>query len=158
MALKINSEGFQSRNDLNYFVTELKEQNMWLYQHHSKMLQMVSTQIFGAQQSLVNLAKKGHKTGKLKFALYHRYNTFVYNQSGFGIKNGILHLSKIGKIKMIQHREIPDNANIKQITISRQAYKWFACVTFDGMVSKLKILHMTLMVTWYQIHYTCKTC
>lgn len=139
MIEKIHNEGFQSRNDLNYFLTELKEQNTWLYQHHSKMLQMVSTQIFGAQQSLVNLAKKGHKTGKLKFALYNRYNTFVYNQSGFDIKDGCLYLSKIGKIRLVQHREI--NGEIKQIIISKQANKWFACVIFDCMVSKPKLVN-----------------
>ncbi|MGI0066751.1 MAG: RNA-guided endonuclease InsQ/TnpB family protein, partial [Nitrosotalea sp.] len=131
MVEKICKEGFQSAFDLNFFLTELKEQNPWLYEHHSKMLQMISTQIYGAEKALVGLAKKGSKTGKLKFAQYSRYTTFVYNQSGFGIKDGSLHLSKIGKISMIQHREIPNNAKIKQIVVSRQAGKWFACITFD---------------------------
>lgn len=50
MIAKINKEGFQSRNDLNYLLTELKESEPWLYLYHSKMLQMVSTQIDGAQK------------------------------------------------------------------------------------------------------------
>ncbi|GBL41542.1 hypothetical protein EMGBD3_09100 [Nitrosarchaeum sp.] len=58
MIEKINREGFQTRNDLNYFLTELKESEPWLYNHHSKMLQMVSTQIDGAQKSLAELQKK----------------------------------------------------------------------------------------------------
>ncbi|MBI5377165.1 MAG: helix-turn-helix domain-containing protein [Thaumarchaeota archaeon] len=45
MIEKINKEGFQSRNDLNYFLTDLKEQESWLYSYHSKMLQMISAQI-----------------------------------------------------------------------------------------------------------------
>lgn len=130
MVLKIHNEGFQSRNDLNYFLTELKEENVWLYQHHSKMLQMISTQLHGSQRSLQELKKNSRKTGDLKFALYHKYNTFVYNQSGFNIKDNVLHLSKIGNIKMVQHREMPNNANVKQIAISRQAYKWYAAITF----------------------------
>jgi transposase len=35
MVEKIHREGFQSRNDLNYFLTELKEK--WLYSYHSKI-------------------------------------------------------------------------------------------------------------------------
>ncbi|HXG73954.1 MAG TPA: helix-turn-helix domain-containing protein, partial [Candidatus Nitrosotenuis sp.] len=40
MIEKIRKEGFQTRNDLNYFLTELKESEPWLYSYHSKMLQM----------------------------------------------------------------------------------------------------------------------
>lgn len=131
MVSKIHKEGFQSAYDLNYFLTELKEQNPWLCEHHSRMLQAVSTQIAGAQKGLAELDKKNHKTGEIKFALFHRYNTFVYNQSGFSIKDGFLQLSKIGRIALIQHREIPQYCTIKQVTISRQAGKWFCGITFD---------------------------
>jgi putative transposase len=132
MVEKIHKEGFQTRNDLNYFLTELKESEKWLYNHHSKMLQMVSTQIDGAQKSLIQLRKNGHNTGNLKFARFSEYHTFTYNQSGFEIKDGFLHLSKIGKIKIIRHRDIPGNHTIKQITIiSSKTGKWHACVVLD---------------------------
>jgi putative transposase len=132
MVEKINKEGFQTRNDLNYFLTELKESEQWLYSYHSKMLQMVSTQVDGAQKSLVQKRKNGHKTGELKFARFSEYHTFTYNQSGFEIKDGFLHLSKIGKIKIIQHRQIPENHAVKQITItSSKTGKWHACIVLD---------------------------
>ncbi|HWO70599.1 MAG TPA: transposase, partial [Actinomycetota bacterium] len=132
MIEKIRKEGFQTRNDLNYFLTELKESEPWLYSYHSKMLQMVSTQIDGAQKSLIELQKNGHKTGDLKFARFSEYNTISYNQSGFAIKDGFLYLSRIGKIKIIQHRDIPQNHTIKQITISKsKTGKWHACVVLD---------------------------
>ncbi len=132
MVEKIHNEGFQSRNDFNYFLTELKESEQWLYSYHSKMLQMISTQIDSAQKALMQLHKNGHKIGNLKFARFSEYNTFVYNQSGFAIEDGFLHLSKIGRIKMIRHRQIPENHSIKQITISRsKSGKWHACVTAD---------------------------
>jgi putative transposase len=129
MAKKIHKEGFQTRNDLNYFLAELKESEQWLYNHHSKMLQMVSTQLYGAQKSIIQKHKNGHETESLKFARFSEDNTFVYNQSGFEIKDGFLHLSKIGRIKIIQHRTIPENHAIKQITISKsKTGKWHACV------------------------------
>ncbi len=142
MIEKIRSEGFQSRNDLNYFLTDLKESERWLYQYHSKTLQMVSAQIDGAQKSLVQKRKNGHKTGDLKFARYLDYNTFVYNQSGFDIKDIFLHLSKIGKIKIIQHRQIPENHTIKQIIVSKsRSGKWYACVSceIDAILPKISL-------------------
>ncbi len=140
MVEKTNKEGFQTRNDLNYFLTELKESEKWLYLHHSKMLQMVSTQIDGAQKALIQLRKNGHKTGNLKFARFSEYNTFVYNQSGFEIKDGFLHLSKIGKTRITLHRQIPENSEIKQITISKsKSGKWHACVScmIDAILPKI---------------------
>ena len=132
MVEKIHNEGFQTRNDLNYFLTELKESESWLYQYHSKMLQMVSTQIDGAQKSLAELRKNGHKTGQIRFAKFSKYNTFVYNQSGFHIEDNLLHLSKIGRIKIIQHRQFPPNHTIKQVTISKsKSGKWHACILAD---------------------------
>ena len=142
MIEKIHSEGFHTRNDLNYFLTELKESESWLYSYHSKMLQMVSTQIDGAQKALIQLRKNGHKTGSLKFAKFSGYHTFTYNQSGFEIKDGFLHLSKIGKIKMIYHRNIPENNTIKQITVSKSKLgKWYVCVTadIDAVIPKISL-------------------
>jgi putative transposase len=140
MVEKVQKEGFQPRNDLNYFLTELKESEPWLRTHHSKMLQMVSTQIDVAQRSLVQKRKNGHNTGKLKFARFLEYNTFTYNQSGFEIRDGSLHLSKIGKIKIICHRQIPENSEIKQIAISKsKTGKWHACVSceVDAVLPKI---------------------
>lgn len=142
MIERINKEGFQSRNDLNYFLTELKEQNPWLYEYHSKALQMVSTQVEGAQKSLIQLRKNGHKTDSLKFARFSEYRTISYNQSGFELKDGFLHLSKIGKIKIILHRQFPVNHTIKQITISKaKSGKWHACVLceIDVVLPKINI-------------------
>ena len=124
--------GFVSRNDCNYFLTELKQSESWLYEYHSKMLQMVSTQIDGAQKALIEKAKKGYKTGQLRFARYSEYRTFTYNQSGFEIKDGFLHLSKIGRIKIICHRNIPANAKIKQVIVTKsKSGKWHACITLN---------------------------
>ena len=142
MVEKIRSEGFHTRNDLCYFLMELKESESWLYSHHSKMLQMVAVQVDGAQKALMQLRKNGHKTGSLKFAGFSGFNAFTYNQSGFEIKDSFLHLSKIGKIKIIQHRQISENHTIKQITISKsKSGKWHAClvVDIDAVLPKISL-------------------
>jgi putative transposase len=55
----------------------------------------------------------------------------TYSQSGFELKNtsgrrATLWLSKIGDIKIRYHREIPDRADIKEVTIKRETTgEWF---------------------------------
>lgn len=127
-------KSFLSRNDMNYILTELKQQEPWLYSYHSKMLQMVSTQLEGSEKALIELNKKGYKTSKIRFAKYDEYRTFIYNQSGYKLEQHgdkkLLCLSKIGFIKIRMHREIPSNANIKQIIVTKsKTQKWHACIT-----------------------------
>jgi hypothetical protein len=68
-----------SEFDMNYALTELKEQHPWLRDYHSKMLQMVCKQVSAARR----VAK-----GKLR-KLTYRYNftAFTYNPTGFRIEN-----------------------------------------------------------------------
>ena len=123
-------KSFLSRNDMNYILTELKQSESWLYNYHSKMLQMVSTQLEGSEKAIIELNKKGHKTGQLRFARYNEFRTFTYNQTVFKLDNNKLFLSKIGNIKIKKHRDTPDN--IKQVIVTRsKSGKWYACMTCE---------------------------
>jgi putative transposase len=94
------------------------------------MLQMVSMQLEGAEKSLIEQSKKGHKTGQLRFARYNEFRTFIYNQSGFKLDNNKLFLSKIGDVRIKKHRDTPDN--IKQIMVTKsKSGKWHACLTCE---------------------------
>lgn len=124
----------KNRNDMNYALTELKEQWPILRQYHSKMLQMISTKISAAWKGMKTLQDNGHKVGnKLHFLFDIQCNAFTYNQSGYRIEQlldgnnrAVLHLSKIGAIEIRVHRKFE---KIKQITVIRQAGKWFAILT-----------------------------
>ena len=125
-----SQKSFLSRNDMNYILTELKQSESWLYNYHSKMLQMVSTQLESAEKSLIEKSKKGYKTGQLRFARYNEFRTFTYNQSGFKLNNNKLFLSKIGDIRIKKHRDTPDN--IKQVIVTKtRSGKWYACLTCE---------------------------
>lgn len=103
---------------------------------------MIATQADSAQKSILVLNKNGHPTGKLKFAKYSEYLTFTYNQSGFRLEEDKLWLSKIGRLSIISHRNIPENAEIKQVVITRtKSGKWFSCVTFnvDAIIPKINL-------------------
>lgn len=106
----------------------MKEQHSWLYNYHSKMLQMVGKQIAAARHALEVLKAHGYRVGRLHYLTHEEYNSFTYNQSGFMIKNCKLWLSKIGSIKLVLHRQ---PVNIKQVTVIRQAGKWYAVVACE---------------------------
>ena len=126
--------GFLTRNDMNYMLTELKQSESWLYDYHAKMLQMISAQIDGSQKALVQLRKKGYKTGMLRFARYGEYRTFTYNQSGYRLERhcdtDLLWLSKIGYIEIRKHRE--PISSIKQVIVSKsKSGRWHVVVTCE---------------------------
>lgn len=127
-------DGLFSRDDMNYFLTELKQKEVWLDYYHSKMLQMVSTQVDAAQRALIELNKKGYKTGRLKFTKYNEYSTFTYNQSGYRLERhgntDLLWLSKIGYIEIRKHRE--PIGEIKQISVTKsKSGNWYCCITCE---------------------------
>jgi len=67
----------------------------------------------------------------LKWKSPREYRSLTYNQSGFELKNTsgrpVLWLSKIGEIPIHLHRDVPENATIKQVTVKQEPTgKWFA--------------------------------
>lgn len=118
-----------SLQDMQFVLTELKEEESWLQNFHSKMLQMVVHRIDRSKKALKVLHRNAHKTGKIAFAKSEDYNSFTYNQSGFKIvrhgRTDLLWLSKIGYVQIRLHRPIQ---HIKQITILRETNEWFAII------------------------------
>ena len=92
---------------------------------HSKVAQDVLRRLQKAHDNFFRRVKNGEKPGYPRFQGYDRYNSFTYSQSGFKIlDDGKLRLSKIGDIKLIQHREI--EGKIKTITVKRDGNQWYA--------------------------------
>jgi putative transposase len=95
---------------------------------HSKVAQDVTSRI---HQNLSNLFKKkqnGGKVGWLRHKCRGEYQSITYSQSGFELKNNNdrtgyrnLTLSKIGTIPIRYHRELPDTAVIKEVTLKKEA-------------------------------------
>jgi putative transposase len=102
---------------------------------HSQVLQDVPRRLDKAFQSFFRRLKTGEQPGYPKFRSARRYDSFTYPQSGFSIKDGKMHLSKIGHIKIILHR--PIEGEIKTLTIRRQAGMWFACFSCEVEVTPL---------------------
>lgn len=110
-------------------LVEKKLNNPYLPEVHSQVLQDVALRLQRTFDNFFKEIKEGRKAGYPRFKGRNRYDSFTYPQSGSGVmlKNGKLHISKIGAIRIFQHRPIPSNATVKTCTIRRDVDKWYAC-------------------------------
>ncbi|NEQ76769.1 MAG: transposase [Okeania sp. SIO2C9] len=76
--------------------------------------------------------KNGHKLGKARFKGKGRYRSFTYPQIKQDcIQENKINLPKIGNIKLIQHRPLPDGFQIKTVTISRKADGYYVTLSLE---------------------------
>jgi putative transposase len=103
---------------------------------HSKVLQMVVKRVYDNLSTLKAQKENGRAVGMLKWKPPREYRSLTYNQTGFKLKNTsgrpTLWLSKIGEIPIHFHRDIPENATIKQVTVKQEpTSEWFATFGID---------------------------
>jgi len=117
--------------DTQNMIPSMKLENPKLNLVYSKVLQMVNYTLWSNFKGLAASKKNGRKIGHVRFKGYGWYNTLNYNQSGFKIDqdHGLLHLSKIGEMRIKIYRKI--EGCIKAIIIKREGERWFAIVQAD---------------------------
>ena len=125
----------KSKKHIQHYILALKAKHPELKQVYSKTLQYECYRLFSNITGLKQSKKKGNKIGKLRFKGRDWFKTICYNQSGFKLiqqdkRYNLLHLSKIGDIKLLQHREI--EGKIKGIIIKRKVNSWEAHIITDG--------------------------
>ena len=97
---------------------------------HSQVAQDVLRRLDKAFRNFFGRVENGaKKAGYPRFQGKNRYDSFTYPQSGFKIKDGKLHLSKIGAIRLFLHREIV--GKIKTCTIKREGNQWYVCFSVE---------------------------
>jgi putative transposase len=97
---------------------------------HSLTLQNAVLRVELAFKAFFRRVKSGEKAGYPRFKGKSRYDSITYPQSGFGLVDGKLHLSKIGDIKIKLHR--PIEGKIKTCAVRKMPTgKWFACFSVD---------------------------
>ena len=94
----------------------------------SQVLQDVLHRLDKTYKSFFLRVKRGQKAGFPRFKGRNRYDSFTYPQNGFELC-GKLQLSKIGNIKIKQHRPIV--GEIKTLTLRREAGNWYACFSVE---------------------------
>jgi putative transposase len=112
--------------DMNKRLTLWKQEHTELKNVHSQVLQNVQARVDLAFQGFFRRVKVGGKPGYPRFRGYGRYDSFTFKQSGFKLLDQGVLLSKIGILKIIQHR--PIEGRIKTLTVQRDAVgNWYAC-------------------------------
>ncbi|MDD1762395.1 MAG: transposase [Methanothrix sp.] len=109
---------------------QLKVAHRELKEVYSHVLQNVTLRVELAFKSFFRRVKAGDEPGYPRFKGKNWYDSFTYPESGFKLTGDILHLSKIGNIKVKLHR--PINGKITRLTIRRSATgKWFVSFLTD---------------------------
>jgi len=100
----------------------------------SQVLQDTLRRLDKTYQAFFGRVQRGQKAGFPRFKGCNRYDSFTYPQSGFAL-GAKLQLSKIGNIKIKQHRDI--EGQIKTLTVRREAGCWYACFSVEYQPTRL---------------------
>jgi putative transposase len=100
---------------------------------HSQVLQHVLTRLDRAFQAFFRRVQAGEQPGYPRFQGARRYHSFTYKQFGNGatLENGVLVLSKIGRIAVRWSRPLEGAPKI--VTISQEADGWYVCFSCEGV-------------------------
>lgn len=118
-----------SRYDTNALLIGWKESEPWLKDGHTQAMQNAQMRIDLAFRAFFRRVKAGEKPGYPRFKSKDRYDSFTYPQEKGNwrfTKDGRLHISKIGDVRIVLHRPLDGIA--KTLTIRRDAVgNWYAC-------------------------------
>jgi putative transposase len=116
--------------DTNKLLTAWKKDKPELSQVYSQVLQNVQERVDLAFKAFFRRVRAGEKPGYPRFRGYGWYDSFTFKQYGFTLADNGLLLSKIGAIKIVQHR--PVEGKIKTLNIRRDMIgNWYACFSCE---------------------------
>ena len=126
--LKENPDYYSQKKDL----INTKELFLEYKTIHSQVLQDVIKRVKLTFDRWLKGDSSGKRSGKPRFKGIGRYHSFTYPQMKQDCINGKkIKLPKIGEVKFIQHRPIPDGFKIKTATVIRKADGYYVIVSLE---------------------------
>ncbi len=114
----------------------LKKERPWFKSVHSQVLQDVLKRLDKAYKSFFRRVKQGTQApGFPRTKRFGEWSSITYPQYNHVPIFNHIKVPKIGNIHIRYHRNIPNNAKVKTLTISKEAGKWFACFSFTGNIT-----------------------
>ncbi len=108
----------------------LKDERPWYKEIHSQVLQDMVKRVGKAFDRFVKGDNNGKRSGKPRFKGKSRYRTFTYPQAKPDwIEGNRIKLPKIGAVKCVRHRPLPDGFALKTVSLTLKADGWY--VTFS---------------------------
>ncbi|NEO96688.1 MAG: transposase, partial [Moorea sp. SIO3G5] len=133
------------RDNPNYYsqkktLPNLKKTHSWYKDIHSQVLQDVVKRVKLAFDRFVKGDKNGNRSGRPRFKKQHRYRTFTYPQIKEGCLEGdLIDLPKIGKVRIVLHRPVPDGFKIKTASITIKCDGYYLVLSLeDKTVTEVK--------------------
>jgi putative transposase len=101
---------------------------------HSQVLQNCIERVKKAVDRYIKVDKSGSHSGKPRFKGRGRYHSFTYTQMQQDcIKGNRITLPKIGDVKIILHRPIPDGFKIKTAQVVKNADCYYVVLTLQDV-------------------------
>jgi putative transposase len=114
------------------FLVSLKTEREWYKDIHADVLQDMVKRVDLAFTRLIKGDSNGKRSGKPRFKGKNRYRTFAYQRvKPECIQGNRIELPKLGTIKFIQHRPIPDGFIIKRALVTQKADGWHVTLTLE---------------------------
>ncbi|MFW5908994.1 MAG: RNA-guided endonuclease InsQ/TnpB family protein, partial [Desulfosalsimonas sp.] len=108
----------------------LKKARPWYKGVYSQVLQDVLRRLDKAYQHFFRRVKSDEVPGFPRFKKRGQWNSITYPQYS-AFPSSRIKVPKVGTIKTVYHREIPKEAKVKTLTITREGSKWFACFSVE---------------------------
>jgi putative transposase len=111
---------------------QLKKDRSWYKNIHSQVLQEVPKKVELAFERWMKGDTNGKRSGKPRFKAKGQYKTFTYPQfKRSNFTNNKVTLSKIGDVKVIVHRPIPDGFDIKTVSVTKKSDGYYVTLCLD---------------------------
>ncbi len=133
-ARKNNPESKVSQKTINLFMREILQEDKRFYDLYSHVRVDIRNKLLKSYQNFFRRCKekkqgKKQKAGFPRFKSRDKYKSVMHieNNGSFAIEKDRLRISKIGTMKIIQHRNI--EGKIKTLTIKKEAGNYYAIFT-----------------------------
>jgi putative transposase len=130
-AHKRDPESKISQRTINLFMNEILNEDKRYYELYSHVRVDIRNRMLRTYQNFFRRVKEKHNGKKMKagfprFKSRDKYKSIMHieNNSSFSIEKDRLRISKIGTMKIIQHRNI--EGTIKTLTIKKEAGNYYA--------------------------------
>ena len=125
------------RNNPDYYsqkktLPKLKKTHPWYKEIHSQVLQDIVKRVKVAFDRFLKGDCNGKRSGRPRFKSRSRYRTFTYPQiKGECVEGNLINLPKLGRIKAIIHRPIPDGFKVKTVSITKKADGFYVTLSLQ---------------------------
>jgi putative transposase len=113
-------------------LTQLKINRPWYKNIHSQVLQEVAKKVEIAFDRWLKGDSNGKKSGRPRIKGIGQYKTFTFPQfKRHHFSGDRITLSKIGDVKVIVHRQIPEGFDIKTVSVTKKADGYYVTLSLD---------------------------